>query len=87
MTRRASLRVVCAMVLLLGILGYAGENRRRMAFAHAQVARVETRGIHVARTLGLFAGVVAVLALAALVALAKTSSEFDAAPSPLPSAH
>jgi hypothetical protein len=69
------------------VIGYTGENRTRMAFAHAQVARVETRGVSIGRTGAVAGGVVAVVALVALIAVARALSQFNAAPSTLPSAH
>jgi len=66
------------------VIGFAGAERTRVAVAQPQVERVETRNVSVGRTIGLVGGVLAVLALAALIAIAQTFSEFSAAPSPLP---
>ena len=67
------------------VIGFAGEERTRVAFARPQVERIETRGVSAGRTIGLVGGVLAVLALAALVAIAQVLSDFEAAPSPIPS--
>jgi hypothetical protein len=66
------------------VIGFAGAERTRVAVAQPQVERVETRDVSMGRTLGLVGGVLAVLVLAALIAIAQTFSEFTAAPSPLP---
>ena len=67
------------------VIGFAGAERTRVAVAQPQVERVETKNVSVGRTIGLVGGVLAVVALAALIAIAKTFSEFTAAPSPIPS--
>lgn len=68
------------------VVGFAGDERTRVAVAQPQVERVETRKVSAGRTTGLVGGVLAVVALAVLIAIAQALSEFTAAPSPLPSA-
>ena len=67
------------------VIGFVGAERTRVAVAQPQVERIETRGVSAGRTIGLVGGVLAVVALAALIAVAQALSEFTAAPSPLPS--
>ena len=67
------------------VIGFAGAERTRVAVAQPQVERLETRDLSVGRTLGLVGGVLAVVALAALIAVIQALGEFTAAPSPLPS--
>jgi hypothetical protein len=67
------------------VVGFAGAERSRVAVAQAQVERVETRNVSVGQTIGLVGGALAIVALAVLIAIAKTLSEFQGAPSPLPS--
>jgi hypothetical protein len=68
------------------VVGFAEADRTRVAVARPDVARVETRQVGVGRTIGLVGGVLAVVAIAALVAVAQALSDFTAAPSPAPSA-
>jgi hypothetical protein len=67
------------------VIGFAEPERTRVAVARPQVERIETRGVSAGRTIGLIGGVLAVVALAALIAIAQALSEFTAAPSPIPS--
>ena len=67
------------------LIGFAGDERTRVAVAQPQVERIETRGVSAGRTIGLVGGVLAVIALAVLVAIAQALSDFEAAPSPIPS--
>lgn len=66
------------------VTGFAGDERTRVAVAQPQVARIETQHVSAGRTLGLVGGVVVVVALAALIAIAQALSDFTAAPA-LPS--
>jgi hypothetical protein len=67
------------------VIGFSGPERTRVAVAQPQVDRIETRRVSPGRTIGLVGGVLAVLALAALIAVAQALSDFTAAPSPIPS--
>ena len=67
------------------VIGFAEPERTRVAVAQPQVERIETRGVSTGRTIGLIGGVLAVVALAALIAIVQALGEFTAAPSPIPS--
>ena len=68
------------------VVGFADADRTRVAVARPDVVRVETRQVGVGRTIGLVGGVLAVVALAVLVAVAQALSDWSAAPAPAPSA-
>lgn len=67
------------------VIGFAGAERTRVAVPQQQVERVETRNVNVGQTIGLVGGALALVALAVLIAIVKTLSEFQGAPTPLPS--
>lgn len=81
----SSYEVRDASVRADSVIGLAGADRTRVAFARDEVARIETRQVSTSRTIGLVLGSAAVLALLSAIALAQAlSEEFTAAPAAAP---